>query len=158
MARTAQGLTDKQEAFARAYIETSNASEAYRRAYDASNTKEEVVWVKACEMLKNGKVRVRVDELRAELAAMNEITVERLTKMTLAAYDRAMKEGVDQSSAAVKAAEFLGKLHGLVVDKKHVTSDNRHHHSAEPLSPFSEFLAEALGSGTEGKAEGPLQN
>ena len=33
-------LTIKQEAFARAYVETGNASEAYRRAYNAENMQQ----------------------------------------------------------------------------------------------------------------------
>ena len=59
-----KALTPKQEAFARAYVETGNASEAYRRAYDADNMKPEVVKVKACELLKNGNVAVTVEALR----------------------------------------------------------------------------------------------
>ncbi|APY15824.1 hypothetical protein GJU94_13130 [Brucella sp. 10RB9214] len=52
-------LTPKQEAFARAYVETGNASEAYRRAYNVGDkTKPESVWVKASELLANGKVSV----------------------------------------------------------------------------------------------------
>lgn len=158
MARTPEGLTDKQEAFARAYIETGNASEAYRRAYNAGNMKENSIWRKAKELMDNGKVTARIEQLREQLAEKNEITIERLTKMTLDAYALAMKDSVAQSSAAVRAVEMLGKLHGLVTDKKHVTSDNRHTHSAEPLSPFHEFLISAIREGTKGEAEGPLQN
>ena len=33
----ARPLTEKQEAFCRAFVETGNASEAYRRSYDAKN-------------------------------------------------------------------------------------------------------------------------
>ena len=44
-------LTIKQEAFARAYVETGNASEAYRRAYNAENMKQESIAVRACELL-----------------------------------------------------------------------------------------------------------
>lgn len=36
-------LTQKQEAFALAYFETGNASEAYRRAYNAENMKPESI-------------------------------------------------------------------------------------------------------------------
>ncbi|MGU9998175.1 terminase small subunit, partial [Bordetella avium] len=36
-------LTPKQEAFALAYVETGNASEAYRRAYSAERMKPETV-------------------------------------------------------------------------------------------------------------------
>ena len=56
-------LTIKQEAFARAYVETGNASEAYRRAYDAARMKPEVIAVKASELMANGKVAVSVQHL-----------------------------------------------------------------------------------------------
>lgn len=36
-------LTPKQETFCLAYIETGNASEAYRQAYDAENMKPDTV-------------------------------------------------------------------------------------------------------------------
>ena len=149
--------TLKQEAFARAYVETGNASEAYRRAYDVSpTTKQEVIAVKACELLKNGNVAVMVLQLKDELAKRHEVTVDALTAMLKEDRLLAHKEG--EANAAVNAVLAIAKLHGLVVDKKNVTSDNRHHHSAEPLSPFAEFLEGAVGSGTEGPAKGPVQN
>ena len=73
-------LTPKQEAFAKAYIETGNASEAYRRAYDAENTKDNVVHVKAAELLKHGKVSVRIAELQAGHQKRHEVTVDRVVK------------------------------------------------------------------------------
>lgn len=57
-------LTPKQERFVQEYLATSNASEAYRRAYNADNMKPSVVKVKACELLKKGNVAVTVQELR----------------------------------------------------------------------------------------------
>ena len=113
-------LTIKQEAFARSYLETGNASEAYRRSYNAENMTNEVIAVKACELLKNGKVAVMVMQLKAGHQDRHEITVDKLTKMTMDAYDMAMTEQVQAPSAAVKAAEFIGKLHGLVVEKREV--------------------------------------
>lgn len=74
-------LTPKQEAFARAFVETGNASEAYRRAYDVSpSTKPETVNRKAVEVLKNGKVTARVDELQAEIAERHNVTIDRIVK------------------------------------------------------------------------------
>ena len=61
-------LTIKQEAFARAYVETGNASEAYRRAYNAENMKQESIAVRACELLAHSKIAVMVSEMRKELA------------------------------------------------------------------------------------------
>lgn len=61
-------LTPKQEAFCLAYVETGNASEAYRRAYSARNMSAKTVWEKASRLLSEGKVRARLDELRAAVA------------------------------------------------------------------------------------------
>ncbi len=74
-----QGLTGKQEAFAVEYIRNGyNASAAYRKAYDAKNMSQEAIWVKASELLKNGKVRVRVEELKKTALRRHEVTAERV--------------------------------------------------------------------------------
>ena len=68
-------LTPKQEAFIQAYIETGNASEAYRRAYPRSKQwKKKTVWEKASRLM--GKVRARVDELQDKAAEAHQVTVE----------------------------------------------------------------------------------
>ena len=59
----AKKLTPKQESFCLAYIETGNASEAYRQAYDAKNMKPETINRKAKVELDKGKIRARVEEL-----------------------------------------------------------------------------------------------
>lgn len=59
-------LTQKQEAFALAYFETGNASEAYRRAYNAENMSPNVIHNKASALMAKGDVRVRVEQLRAK--------------------------------------------------------------------------------------------
>jgi phage terminase small subunit len=65
-------LTLKQEAFVHAYLETGNASEAYRRAYNASKMKPETIRVKAAELLRNGNVSVRLDEIQSKVKRMAE--------------------------------------------------------------------------------------
>lgn len=71
-------LTQKQEAFCNYYIETGNASEAYRRAYSCSKMKNEIINVKACELLQNGKVTVRVQELQKEAKNKFDLSKERI--------------------------------------------------------------------------------
>jgi hypothetical protein len=45
-------LTVKQEHFARTFVETGNASEAYRRAYDVGeDTKPKTIWECASKLL-----------------------------------------------------------------------------------------------------------
>ncbi len=63
-------LTIKQEKFCHEYITTGNASEAYRRAYNAEGMKPETVNRKA-------KVEIDKDKIRARLEALQESAQER---------------------------------------------------------------------------------
>lgn len=73
-------LTPKQETFCQAYLETSSATEAYRRAYDCGRMKEASVHRMAHEALKNPKIAARIEELRAATLARHEITVDRIVQ------------------------------------------------------------------------------
>lgn len=108
-------LTPKQDAFCLAYIETGNASEAYRRAYDAGNMSDNAIHVAASRLLDNAKVALRVAELQAAHQVRHNITVDTLTDKLEAAREMAM--GEVQPSAAVSATMGMAKLHGLLVDK-----------------------------------------
>ncbi len=108
-------LTHKQEMFCLAYIETNNASEAYRMSYSASNMKPETVNRKAAELMNNGKITARLEQLRAPVRERAQITLEshleRLNHLSL------MAEQAEQYSAAIKAEESRGKVAGLYVEK-----------------------------------------
>ncbi len=56
-------LTKKQETFSRLYLESGNASEAYRQVYSTENMKTKTVWEKACRLRNQDKVRTRIKEL-----------------------------------------------------------------------------------------------
>lgn len=112
-------LTPKQEAFALKYVECGNASEAYRHAYNAENTKQDVIWVKASQTLANGKVSVRIMELQAEARERTQVTIESITREL--DEDRKLARENDQAAAAVSAVMSKAKLHGLVVNKTEVT-------------------------------------
>lgn len=60
-------LTPKQEKFCQEYISTGNKSEAYRRAYNASNMGEATINVTASNMERNSKIAIRLKELRKEI-------------------------------------------------------------------------------------------
>jgi phage terminase small subunit len=102
-------LTPKQEAFCNAYVEVSNASEAYRRAFDANKMKPETVNRKAIELLNNGKITARVEVLQAELKSKSDITKERvlneLAKIGFA--------DTDNLNAKIKALETINKMLGF---------------------------------------------
>lgn len=115
-------LTAKQEKFAQAYVETGNASEAYRRAYNASATKPEVVNVKASELLAHGKVSVRVAELQAMHLEAHGETVSSIAK--LLHEDRAFAREHETPAAAISASLGLAKLYGLLSDKHEHSGPN----------------------------------
>lgn len=107
------GLTQKQETFCQVYVETGNASEAYRKAYAADKTKPEVVHVKASELLSSGKISVRVAELRGEIKKRHNVTVDSLLAELEEARQAALGAETPQSSAAVAATMGKAKLTGL---------------------------------------------
>ena len=117
-------LTSKQENAVQAYIENGgNKSEAYRTAYNAENMQEQTVWVKACELFKLGKVAVRVLELQEEHRQRHNVTIDTITKELNEAKDLAKKEA--QAAAMTGAIMGKAKLHGLITDKKDVTSGGK---------------------------------
>ena len=106
-------LTPKQEAFALAYVETGNASEAYRRAYNAGKMKPDSVNRKAKELLDNGKITARVSELHAGHAQRHKLTVDDLLRELEEARQAALTAETAQSSAAVAATMGKAKLLGM---------------------------------------------
>lgn len=112
-------LTPKQDAFCKAYIETGNASEAYRRSYTACNMTENTLNVQASKMLKHPKISLRLKEIAAHHAKRHEITVDHLVTELEEARALAMK--IETPSAAVAATMGKGKLLGLIIEKNEHT-------------------------------------
>jgi phage terminase small subunit len=112
-------MTPKQEAFCIAYIETGNASEAYRKAYDAGKMKPESVNVNASKLLADAKIALRVAELKSELVERHKVTADTIAEMLRE--DREFAREMETPSAAVTATMGLAKLYGLLTDKTEVT-------------------------------------
>ena len=108
-------LTPKQEAFCLAYLETGNASEAYRRAYNAEKSKPETINRTAKELVDNPKIAARLQELRAPAVKAAQITLEQhladLQRL------RDLAEASEKYGPAVTAEMARGKASGLYVDK-----------------------------------------
>ncbi|EIX9028618.1 terminase small subunit [Klebsiella aerogenes] len=106
-------LTIKQEAFCQAYIETGNASQAYRTAYAADKMKTDSINRKAKELIDNGKIAARVAELQGEIKERHNVTVDSLIAELEEARQAALSAETPQSSAAVAATMGKAKLTGL---------------------------------------------
>ena len=107
-------LTPKQENFCLAYLETGNASEAYRRAYDAENMTPATINVKACELLANDKVTVRLAELREPIMQRHAITVDDL----LRELEEARQLALETEAPAPAVSATMGKAKLLGMDKQ----------------------------------------
>lgn len=112
-------LTAKQEAACQAYIECGgNQSEAYRTAYDCTNSKPETVWVNSCKLFSDANVMQRVIELQALHAERHNVTVDTITKELDEAKELARE--CEQPAAMTGAIMGKAKIHGLVTDKKEI--------------------------------------
>ena len=117
-------LTIKQERFCMVYVETGNASEAYRQAYNAENMSNEAIGVEACRLLDNPSVSLKVKELKSGHIKRHELTIDDLVAELEEARQAALSAMVVQSSASVAATMGKAKLLGLVVDKNETTGAN----------------------------------
>jgi len=118
-------MTPKQEAFAHAYVETGNASEAYRRAYQASNMSNDAIKVEACRLLASPNVALTVEKLKEDATQRHRLTVDDLLRELEEARVAASEQERPQASAMVAATMGKAKLLGLEAPAKidHMSSD-----------------------------------
>ena len=115
------GLTPKQEAFARRYVQTGNASDAYRFAYDAANMKLATVNRAAHDLVTNSKIAARVQDLQdAQLAAV-DVSAEDIVRV---AWEIA-NAGDASHGSRVSALALLAKRHHEFSDKHEIGADIR---------------------------------
>ena len=114
-------LTPKQEGFCLSYIETGNASEAYRLNYGVEKMKPESVNRMAAELLNNLKITSRLAELQKGHQERHNITIDSLTDRYNKAETFAYSRG--NPAAVVSSITALARLHGLIVDKKQIGGD-----------------------------------
>lgn len=130
-------LTAKQEKFCQGVAKGLTYSDAYRQAYNAEKMKPETINKRAYELLKNGYVTGRIDELKEMALSRHNIKVDDIIEELEDARNIARELG--QSSAMVSASMGKAKLLGLVVDKKALT-DSVGNDITTPLVKSSELL------------------
>lgn len=117
-------LTIKREKFCQAYVETGNASEAYRRAFNAGKMKPESITVNASKLLADANVALRVEELKATHAERHGVTVDDIAAMLHE--DREFARRCATPAAAVSATMGLAKLYGHLREKvEHTGKDGK---------------------------------
>lgn len=113
-------LTEKQEKFCRSFIETGNASLAYKLAFNCENMQPQTINKRASELYAKGQIKGRIDELREAASKRHDITVDSLIDELEEARKVALEAETPQASAAISATMGKAKLLGLdkVVEDK----------------------------------------
>lgn len=107
-------LTIKQEAFCHEYVKNGGvAADAYRRSYSAEKMTAESVHRRAFDVLHDGKVAARIEELKEENRERNRVTIDSLIIELEQARQAALTADTPQASAAVSATMSKAKLCGL---------------------------------------------
>lgn len=107
-------FTDKMELFCLAYVETGNASEAYRRSYNTANMAEKTAQREGYNTLQKPQVQARIEELRTKVMERHEITVDTL----LAELEEARLLGKETGKASAMVTASMGKAKLLGLDKQ----------------------------------------
>lgn len=107
--------TQKKEAFCLAFLETGNAAESYRRAYDVKNMKPETIIKRSGELFSEREVKARLQELRAPAIKAAQLKLEQHLGDLARLRDAAESEG--KYGPAIQAEIARGKAAGLYVEK-----------------------------------------
>lgn len=127
-------LTEKQETFAIVYVQTANATEAYRQAYDvAEDARDSWIYVEAAQLLDHPKIGPRIKELQDKAKERSEFTVFKALDELDAARVLAMREA--QAAAAVSAIN--GKIKLLGMDKPNRVQHTSPDGSMTPAAPVA---------------------
>ena len=114
-------MTPKQADFIALYLETQNASEAYKRAYNSTG-KQNTIHRKASELLKHPEVKKELELLQAHAKEQNKITLDSVVDELEEA--RQIAKQLGNASAMVSATLGKAKVLGLVIDKQETALKN----------------------------------
>lgn len=118
-------MTEKQKAFCDYYLETGNATEAYKRAYPSCK-KDGTARTNSSKLLTNANISQYIDkrlkEIESERIAKPEEVLQYLTSVLRG--EEKDQFGLDATlQDRTKAAELLGKRYRLFTDKMEVTGE-----------------------------------
>jgi len=107
-------LTARQAAFVRAFVETGNQTEAYRRAYGATGRTAEAA---ASRLMRNGKVAAEVAKHAKKAEKASIASVEELHEF----WTTLMRDDGLEPRDRLKASELRAKAAGVFVEKREVS-------------------------------------
>ncbi len=109
-------MTPKQEHFAQCIADGMTQADAYRTAYGAEKMKTETIHKRASELMSDGEVSGRVQELRNKLSAKALWSREMSVKALVGAFKVA--QGQNNASGMTGAIKELNAMHGFNAPQK----------------------------------------
>ena len=113
-------LTAKEEKFCQNIaIDNMTQIDAYKNSYNAENMGDDTIYVKACELAKKDKIKVRIEELRKQAYSERIInTIQKKELLTNWIYD-----GESSKADRLKAMDILNKMDGEYIEKVEAKQD-----------------------------------
>lgn len=108
-------LTPRRERFAQCIASGMSQADAYRASFSVERSTAKTIQEAASRLMKDSKIRARLDELRAPIVKNVQVTLENHLRDLMALRNLATKE--KQMSAAINAEIARGKACGLYVEK-----------------------------------------
>ncbi len=105
-------LTIKQERFCREYVLCMNASEAYRRAYNAEKMLDRTIWKRASELLAKRALKGRIDRLKTDVEEMLGINKVKMIETLQEVVQRSLQK------VPVMKWDHIAKVDKQVIDDK----------------------------------------
>ena len=109
-------MTPKQEHFAQCIADGMTQADAYRTAYGADKMKAETIHKRASELMSDGDVSGRVQELRGKLVTKGLWNREMSVKALVGAFNVA--QGQNNASGMTGAIKELNAMHGFNAPQK----------------------------------------
>lgn len=107
-------FSDKMEKFCLAYVETANAAESYRIAYNTEKMAEKTIQREGYNLLQRPQIQERLEELRGQVMDRHQITVDTL----LMELEEARRLALMTKKAAAAVTATMGKAKLLGLDKQ----------------------------------------
>ena len=134
--------------FVQALIAGKSQREAYKEAYNATNMKDETIDVRACELLKKSKVKVRYEELIEEHKQKALYTREEAINDLIWIKEKAREDinnpkiGLRQANGTIylNSVKELSLLEDLYPDKKAKDNDKTEKEIAKILKEAMEDI------------------
>ncbi len=112
-------LTDQQMAFVEGILAGKSGADAYRAAYDCSNSQQNTIWSRASELRANSKVAVWLSAARKAGLGHSAITLSAHIQELQRLREIALETG--NVGAAVQAEQLIGKASGHYTERVEMT-------------------------------------